>query len=110
MIDRPTFWLVVIVLGIGTYLIRFSFLGLLGNHPLPLWLVRSLRYTAVAVLPALVAPAVLWPPATDGAMDPIRLGAIAATLLAGVLTRNMIAAIAAGGAAFYLLPLLGAGG
>ena len=54
MIDRPTFWLVVVVLGIGTYLIRLSFLGLLGNRPLPLWLVRSLRYTAVAVLPALV--------------------------------------------------------
>ena len=52
MIDRPTFWLLVVVLGIGTYLIRLSFLGLLGNRPLPLWLVRSLRYTAVAVLPA----------------------------------------------------------
>jgi branched-subunit amino acid transport protein len=100
MIDRPTFWLVVVVLAIGTYLIRLSFLGLLGNRPLPLWLVRSLRYTA------LVAPAVLWPPATAGALDPVRLGAIAVTLLAGVLTRNMIAAIGAGGAAFYLLPVM----
>jgi branched-subunit amino acid transport protein len=105
MIDRPTFWLVVVVLGIGTYLIRLSFLGLLGNRPLPLWLVRSLRYTAVAVLPALVAPAILWPSATAGALDPVRLGAIAVTILAGVLTRNMIAAIAAGGVAFYLLPM-----
>lgn len=103
MIDRPTFWLVVVVLGIGTYLIRLSFLGLLGNRPLPLWLVRSLRYTAVA---ALVAPAVLWPPATAGALDPVRLGAIAVTVLAGVLTRNMIAAIGAGGVTFYLLPVM----
>jgi branched-subunit amino acid transport protein len=91
MIDRPTFWLVVVVLGIGTYLV---------------WLVRSLRYTAVAVLPALVAPAVLWPPATAGALDPVRLGAIAVTVLAGVLTRNMIAAIGAGGVTFYLLPVM----
>lgn len=106
MIDRQTFWLVVVVLGVGTYLIRLSFLGLLGTRPLPLWLVRSLRYTAVAVLPALVAPAVLWPAATGGAPDPVRLGAIAGTLLAGALTRNMIAAIGAGGAAFYLLPML----
>jgi branched-subunit amino acid transport protein len=65
-----------------------------------------LRYTAVAVLPALVAPAVLWPPATAGALDPVRLGAIAVTLLAEVLTRNMIAAIGAGGVAFYLLPVM----
>ena len=106
MIDRPTFWLVVAVLGIGTYLIRFSFLGLLGNRPLPVWLERALRYTAVAVLPALVAPAVMWPPANGGVPDLVKLVAVAVTLLAGLLTRNMIAAIAAGGATFYLLPLL----
>jgi len=106
MIDRWTFWAVVVVLGLGTYLIRLSFLGLLGNRPLPIWLVRALRYTAVAVLPALVAPAVLWPPATGGAPDPARLATVAVTLLAGIMTRNMIAAIGAGGAAFYLLPLL----
>lgn len=106
MIDRWTFWAVVVVLGLGTYLIRLSFLGLLGNRPLPIWLVRALRYTAVAVLPALVAPAVLWPPTTGGAPDPARLATVAVTLLAGIVTRNMIAAIGAGGAAFYLLPLL----
>ena len=106
MIDRQTFWIVVVALGLATYLIRFSFLGLLGNRPLPLWMLRALRYTAVAVLPALVAPAVLWPPATGGNPDPIRLLTVAVTLVAGILTRNMIAAIAAGGLAFYLLPQL----
>jgi branched-subunit amino acid transport protein len=104
MIDRTTFWTVVVALGLATYLIRFSFLGLLGNRPLPLWLVRALRYTAVAVLPALVAPAVLWPQATDGHPDPLRLLTVAVTLAAGLLSRSMITAIAAGGAAFYLLP------
>lgn len=106
MIDRGTFWLVVVVLGLGTYLIRFSFLGLLGNRPLPIWLIRALRYTAVAVLPALVAPAVLWPPATGGTPDPLRLLTIAVTLMAGLVTRSMIGAIAAGGIAFYALPWL----
>ena len=106
MIDRGTFWLVVVVLGVGTYLIRFSFLGLLGNRPLPIWLVRALRYTAVAVLPARVAPAVLWPPATGGTPDPLRLLTIAVTLAAGLVTRSMIGAIAAGGIAFYALPWL----
>lgn len=106
MIDRGTFWLVVVVLGLGTYLIRFSFLGLLGNRPLPIWLIRALRYTAVAVLPALVAPAVLWPPATGGTPDPLRLLTIAVTLMAGLVTRSMIGAIAAGGITFYALPWL----
>lgn len=104
MIDRGTFWLVVVALGLGTYLIRFSFLGLLGSRPLPTWMVRALRYTAVAVLPALVAPAVVWPPITGGTLDPLRLLTVAVTLAAGIVTRNMIAAIAAGGLAFYLLP------
>lgn len=56
MIDRTDLWLVMVVLGLGTYLIRFSFLGALGGRVLPGWLIRALRYTAVAVLPALVAP------------------------------------------------------
>ena len=101
MIDRIDFWIVTVGLGLGTYAIRFSFLGMLGNRPLPLWMVRCLRYTAVAILPALVAPAVLWPAATEGQPDPARLLAAVATILAGLLTRSMMAAIAAGGASLF---------
>jgi branched-subunit amino acid transport protein len=46
-------WGVILALGVGTFLIRFSFLGLIGRKPLPEWVLRHLRYTAVAVLPAL---------------------------------------------------------
>lgn len=96
MIDRTQFWLVVVLLAIGTYAIRFSFLGMLGNHLPPRWLLRSLRYTAVAVMPALVAPAVLWPAATGGHTDPARLSAAGATILVGMFTRSMMRAIFAG--------------
>ena len=48
-----TVWLVIVVLGIGTFLIRWSFLGALGNRDMPPWVLRMLRYTPVAVLPAL---------------------------------------------------------
>ena len=106
MIDRGQFWLVVLVLGLATYALRFSFLGFLGNRALPGWLQRSLRYTAVAVLPALAAPLVVWPAATHGHTDPVRLAAAAATLIAGFATRNTLAAIVAGAATlmigFYL--------
>jgi branched-subunit amino acid transport protein len=101
MIDRADFWIVTILLGLGTYAIRFSFLGMLGNRVLPLWLVRALRYTAVAIMPALVAPSVLWPAATNGTPDPARLLAAGATVLVGFLTRSMMAAIFAGGATLF---------
>ena len=96
MIDRSTFWTVVPLLAIGTYAIRFSFLGTLGNRPLPAWLTRALKFTAVAILPALVAPGVLWPAATGGVPDPARLTAAVVTLATGIVTRSTMWAIAAG--------------
>jgi branched-subunit amino acid transport protein len=83
MIDSGTFWLVTLVLGVGTYLIRFSFLGLLGGRQLPEWLLVHLRYVGVAVLPALVTPMILWPAAAGGQLDPLRMIAALAALLAG---------------------------
>lgn len=108
-IDKSTLWLVIVVLAIGTFLIRFSFLGLLGNRALPGWLLRALRYTPMAVLPGLVAPAILWPAATGGQTDPARLLAALVTIAVGVLSRNLLAAIIAGGVTLYgMLWVLGA--
>lgn len=89
-------WGIILALGIGTYLIRFSFIGLIGDREYPAWILRVLRYTPVAVMPGLVAPLILWPQATDGLTDPARLAAAAATLLVGLLTRNILWAIPAG--------------
>ena len=91
-----TIWIIILTLGLGTFLLRWSFLGILSNWAMPEWFLRMLRYTPVAVLPALVAPLVTWPAATGGAPDPARMSAAAATLIVGVLTRNVIAAILAG--------------
>lgn len=108
MIDRTTLWIVILGLGAGSFFLRFVFLGLVGDRAMPLWLLRHLRYTAVAVLPALVAPQVLWPAATDGQPDPARMSAAAVTLLVGLLTRNVLAAIFAGaGTLFGIMALLG---
>lgn len=101
MIDRSTLYIVIPVLALGTYLIRFSFLGTLGNRPLPAWLTRALKFTAVAILPALVAPGVFWPAATGGQTDPARLTAAVVTLAVGLVTRNTLAAICAGAVALY---------
>lgn len=99
-------WLIIIGLGVGSFALRFVFLGVVGDRALPPWLLRHLRYTAVAVLPALVAPLVVWPAATGGAPDAPRLAAAIATFTVGFLTKNVIAAIAAGAGTLYGLMAL----
>jgi len=94
-------WGIIAVLGVCTFLIRFSFLGLIGAKKLPDWVLRHLRYTPVAVLPGLVAPLVLWPDATGGAVDPPRLIAAAVTLGVGYWTGNLLLAILLGAGALY---------
>lgn len=108
MIDHSQLWPVILGLGFGSYLLRFTFIGLVGGRTMPAWLLRHLRYTAVAVLPALVAPQIIWPGATDGTPDPARLAAAVVTLAVGLITRNVFAAIFAGAGTLYaLLYLLG---
>lgn len=95
-------WLLIVGMGIGTYLIRLSFLGLIGDRQLHPFVLRCLRYVPVAVLPGLVAPLVVWPAATGGQPDPARMLAAAAALIIGAATRSMIAAILGGMAVLYL--------
>ncbi|MEL6167070.1 MAG: AzlD domain-containing protein [Pseudomonadota bacterium] len=99
-------WTIILLLGAGTFLIRFSFLGLIGDRRIPPYFLRLLRYTPVAVIPGLVAPLVVWPAATNGEPDPIRLVAAAATVTVGMWTKNIFWAIVAGAGALYGLPTL----
>lgn len=94
-------WGIIVALGAGTFAIRFSFLGLVGRRPMPPWVLRHLRYTGVAVLPGLVAPLVIWPAATAGAPDAPRLLAALAVVAAGVGTRDVLWAMAAGAGTLY---------
>ncbi|WP_199259986.1 AzlD domain-containing protein [Paracoccus binzhouensis] len=98
-----TIWAIILAVALGTYGLRWSFLGAFGNRPMPLWAQRLLRYTAVGVLPAIVAPLVVWPAATHGQPDPARMTAAAVTVAVGVLTRNVLAAIVSGMAALYAM-------
>ncbi|MFD0859102.1 AzlD domain-containing protein [Roseovarius aquimarinus] len=101
-------WITIACLGLGSFGLRFVFLGLIGDRPLPAWILRHLRYTAVAVLPGLVAPMVVWPAATGGTLDPARMSAACATILIGLWTRNVVAAILGGAVTLYaMLYLIG---
>ncbi len=105
--DSVTIWAIIIGLAIGSYALRFVFIGLVGDRPMPPWLLRHLRYTAVAILPALIAPLVVWPSATEGQPDLPRMAAAAVALAVGVISKNVLAAIFSGAATLYgLLYLL----
>ncbi|BDW86831.1 AzlD domain-containing protein [Roseicyclus marinus] len=94
-------WIIILALGIGTFVIRFSFLGILGDRQLPPWLLRHLRYTAVGILPAMVTPLIIWPQATGGQLDPVRISAAMLALAVGLWTKNAIWAIVVGMATLW---------
>ncbi|MHA6324887.1 AzlD domain-containing protein [Roseivivax sp. CAU 1753] len=98
MIDTAPLWTVIIGLGIGSFALRFVFLGLVGDRPLPPWLLRHLRYTAVAILPALIAPLVVWPSATGNSFEPVRFTAGLLTLAVAFYTKNVLSAMLVGAA------------
>ena len=96
-------WLVIWALGLGTFGLRFLFLGMVGDRKMPVWVLRHLRYTAVGLLPGLIAPMVLWPDATGGMLDWPRLIAAIVTLAVGYKTKNIFAAILLGGICLYTI-------
>ncbi len=98
MIDKTDLWIVIIALAIGSFGLRFVFLGLVGDRAMPDWVMRHLRYTAVAVLSALVTPLVVWPAATGGQTDPARLLAALAAVAVGYITKSVYAALGTGAA------------
>lgn len=92
-----TMWLVILVAGVLTFVIRLSFIVLLERIVVPAWLERALQFVPVAVLSAIIVPEVLQP---GGALD---LSFGNARLLAAVLavivawrTKNTLLTIAAG--------------
>lgn len=106
--DSGTIWTVILAMGGGTLVLRYSFLGLIGRRELPEWLLRPLRYTPVAVIPGLVAPQVFRPVEATGLPDPVVLTVAAVTLGVGIWRKHPIWAMLAGGATLAALTLLGA--
>ena len=101
MIDKTHLWLIIAGLAAGSFLLRYSFLGLIGDKALPAWVLRHLRYTAVAILPGIIAPLVVWPPATGGQPDAARLAAAIVALTVGILTKNVLLSILLGAATLF---------
>jgi len=94
----------IVCIGVATFLMRYSFIGLAGRiRPAPA-MQRGLRYVPPAVLTALVAPTLVAP---SGDVD---LSPANAHLIAGIVaillawrTRNVFLTLAGGFAVLWLL-------
>ncbi len=105
-----TLWLTLAIVGALTLALRASFILLLGERPLPLWLARALRFVPAAVLSALVVPSLLLVGEQLAIADNPRFWA---GLLAGAIawrTSSILATIGTGMAALWLLEWLLAAG
>ena len=98
-------WLVMIVGGIFTFGTRFVMLSGWVAHGLPRWLIDALAFVPIAVLTAILVPAVLIDPATQQIIvigNERIFAAVVATIIA-LLTRNVIATISSGLATLWFL-------
>jgi branched-subunit amino acid transport protein len=98
-------WLVMMMTGIFTFGTRFVMLTGWVARSLPKWLIDALSFVPIAVLTAIIVPAVLIDPATEQIIvthNSRLYAAIIATIVA-LLTRNVIATISSGLATLWVL-------
>jgi len=101
-------WGMFLAVGVGTFLMRLSFVELYGRWRMPELLNRALRYVPASVLAALALPAVVYPNGHGEFVlgNPQIPAAILAALIAWK-TRNTVLTLAAGMGALWLFKLAG---
>jgi branched-subunit amino acid transport protein len=102
-------WIVFVVGGIGTYLMRLSFFALGTRVTLPAWSRRALKYVAPAVFAAIVLPPVLGDSGLSGVTTSVnpRLVATVVAAVVGYRTRNIASVLVVGMVSLWLLQLVG---
>ena len=98
-------WLVMVMTGIFTFGTRFVMLTGWVERGLPKWLIDALGFVPIAVLTAIIVPAVLIDPAADQIIvtHNARLYAAVIATIVSRLTRNVIATICSGLATLWVL-------
>ena len=103
-------WILVLGLAIGTFLIRYSFIGLFADRDMPPWLERALRLMVPAIFAAIVFSGVAMLGGQVAGLDQWpRYAAAVIALLAAIATRgNMLITVVVGMTALHGLPWLAA--
>ncbi len=100
-------WVVIAIIGLGTYLIRLSFVAAFGYYGVPAWLESPLRYVAPAVIAAIVLPLLIAPEGrVDVSLDNVRWIAGLVAIGAALKTRSLALTIVVGMAALWILQAL----
>lgn len=101
---EPVIWALVCVIGVVTFLIRLSFIGLFGYlDEIPTHVERGLRFVPAAVLAALVLPSFITPEPGAGG---VAVDKLAAGLIAGGVawrTENVFLTIGTGMATLWVV-------
>lgn len=101
-------WIVVIGLAIGTFLIRYSFIGLFADRDMPRWLERALKLMVPAIFAAIVFSGVVMVGGQVAGPDQWpRYAAAVLALVAAIAARgNLLVTVVVGMAALHGLPWL----
>lgn len=101
--DNALIWLIILGMGLITFLLRFSFIALLDKITLPPMVERGLQYVPAAVFSALIVPALVYN------NNELYLSPFNPRLLAGLIaavvawrTRNILLTIAVGMVSLWL--------
>ena len=100
-------WLVMLLGGLITFLIRFSLIYLFGKFKIPETVRQALRYVPPAVLSAIIFPELFFREGTiDLSLENIRLLAGIFAILVAWFSKNTLVTIIAGMLALFLLQFL----
>lgn len=100
-----TIWLLIFAVGAITYTARLSFIALFARRDMPPLLAEALKHVPVAMLTAIVVPAVAFMPADVLRLDPGNPKLVAA-LIAGAVawwTKSAVTTIVVGMGALWAL-------
>jgi branched-subunit amino acid transport protein len=105
-------WSLVLGLALGTFLIRYSFIGLFADRDMPAWLDRALKLMVPAIFAAIVFSGVAIVNGTLGGEVaglehwPRYAAAVAAVLAAALTRGHMLVTLGVGMATLHGLPWL----
>jgi branched-subunit amino acid transport protein len=102
-----TLWLMLLIIGLITYAIRLSCIGLLGQREMPALLLKALRFVPITVLPSIILPQLFL--RNNTLVLSVQNPRWIAGMLAGIVawrTRNVLVTILVGMVALWVLQFL----
>ncbi|MBT6123426.1 MAG: AzlD domain-containing protein [Candidatus Puniceispirillum sp.] len=101
-------WIVMIATGLINFATRFSMFSGFAPKQLPNWLEDALGFVPIAVLTAIIAPAVLFnETGTITIVDNTRVYAALVAIIVALITRSVLATISTGLIALWTLTYFG---